>query len=169
MIKKINKKAYIFILIAICLGCFTSCDISDLSGDGIDAAEDSGFDLQILNFSSKEYNNCIFYMGYKDKNEKFVVTSTLEYNDIVVYKKGDGDDYDKENGFSATHPFRYSKNGLNKYNYWEPERSVIKDFSIDGKVYFKVNLEGKIEISSPTRVFNGTIFLHILENGDLSW
>lgn len=108
-------------------------------------------------------------MGYKNMNKEFVATDSLVYKNITIFKKGDGDNYDPENGYSLTFPFHYSKDGLSKYGYRIPNREAINTLSVDKKLYFKANLEGKISISSPTTFFNGEQTLQVLENGELVW
>ena len=53
MINKIQKKVYVFILSALFLGCFTSCNLNSI---GIDTEEDSGYQLYILNYSDSIVN-----------------------------------------------------------------------------------------------------------------
>lgn len=157
------QKSYYLLLISLIL--LISCDIKELSSFG---SEDSGFSFGIRNYSIKEYNNCILYMGYLDSNYNFEAIDSLSYDSIVIYKKGDGD-YNETQGYSSTDPFRNNKNGLNKYGYWEPDQAIISRESVDGRVYFKINLEGKTSVSSARAAFNGHVLLKILENGDLSW
>lgn len=162
MIKNIFQYILLFSFSLILLNC-------TLAGDGVDGAEDSGFNLKIKNFSSIEYNNCIFYMGYKDSNDKFITSDSLIYNNIVIYKKGDGNNFNSEKGFSLTYLFNQNKQGLNKYGMWEPSRELETQYYKNSKIFFKVSLQGRNSISSPIKHLNGGVTLNILENGDLSW
>lgn len=155
----IQKSYFIFFI------SLMSCDLKESLTIG---SEDSGFSFGIRNYSAVEYNNCVLYMGYLNSTYNFEAIDSLSYNNIVIYKKGDGD-YIKDEGYSSTDPFRNNKNGLNKYGYWPPNEELISKKSVDGRVYFKINLEGKTSVSSARAAFNGHVILKILENGDLSW
>ncbi|TXD50761.1 MULTISPECIES: hypothetical protein [unclassified Polaribacter] len=166
MNKKIQKKYSVIIFSLLFFFIFSSCDIRELLAIG---SEDSGFHIGIRNYSIKEYNSCTFYMGYLNSTSNFIATDSLVYNNIVIHKKGDGNYYNAGEGYSSTDPFRNDKKGLNKYGYWEVDEVTILRESIDRRVYFKVNLEDKISVSSARAAFNGHVMLKILDNGDLSW
>ncbi len=161
--KKITSiiKSSVFSLIVLLV--ISACDIVT-----VDEAEDSGFEIRISNYSNTEYNNCTFYMGYKDKKDNFIKSDSLVFKDIIIYKKGDGN-HVSENGFSVTYPFSQSKKGLNKFGIWSMTPEVESAFYENGEIFFKVDLEGKISISSPKKHRNGGIVLQIFENGELIW
>ena len=99
VIKKITTILKFYSLSLVVILLISACNLVT-----VDEAEDSGFDFRINNYSDKEYNNCIIYMGYKDKDNNFVASDSLVYKDIVIYKKDQGENI-SENGFSITYLF----------------------------------------------------------------
>ena len=66
VIKKITTILKFYSLSLVVILLISACNLVT-----VDEAEDSGFDFRINNYSDKEYNNCIIYMGYKDKDNNF--------------------------------------------------------------------------------------------------
>lgn len=168
-IREARKKVYVFVLSFIYLGCFTSCNLSGLAGEGIDAAEDSGYQLYILNYSDKQYNACAFYLGYTNIHNNFVKTDSLVYSNIVIYKKGTGPNYNENSGYSITYPSSQNNKGLNKYGVWEPNEETKKLYFDNIGVSLKIELEGVNLISNSNHGLNGSLSFRILENSDISW
>ena len=162
VIKKVTTILNFYSLSLVVILLISACDLVT-----VDEAEDSGFDLSVKNFSDKEYNNLTLYMGYKDVNNNLIALDSLMLNDITIYKKGDGDNFNSEQGFSLTYPFHQNNSGLNKFNLWEPNDKLKQKFYEDEEFSLKANLEGKVSFSIPRIRLNGGFDLTILENGDL--
>ncbi|TXD50760.1 MULTISPECIES: hypothetical protein [unclassified Polaribacter] len=165
----IKKKPIFFLILKlfVFLGLI-NCDLNDnISLPG--GSEDSGFRLYIYNYSQIQYNESSFYLGFIDNNSNFVATDSLIYKNLVIYKKGDGPNYNAESGYSYTYPFNQNKNGLNKYEVWEPNEKTKSLYFNDMGLRTKIKFNEKTIISDFDYGLNGRIIFRILENGEISW
>lgn len=145
----------------------SSCDLfTSISESG----EDSGFEVYVINRSEIEYKGISFYMGTLDKNNKFVAIDSLHYPELVIHRKGEGNNVDEVTGYSKTYPFQFDNTGLDENDVWTPDIERIKEVSSNNKVNFKVKLDNRTSIStSSVSLFNGTAVLVIMENNSLVW
>ena len=93
----------------------------------------------------------------------------MVYNDIIIYKKGEGSNYNEENGYSISYPFSQNSKGLNKYGVWEPNEATKKLYFDNTGISAKIEFDGNNLISNSNHGLNGSLSFRILENGDLSW
>jgi len=135
----------------------------------IDVDIDSGFQLSINNFTDKEYIGCKFYMGAFDADNNFVAVDSLIYPDLVIFKKNEGNDINTERGFSTTYPFKKSQKGLNKYGFWAPKQTLIKEISGNTDIVLKFELEnGMFDFTQPLPFRNGSISPSIFDT-EIIW
>jgi len=106
-------KKNIVLLLAITL--FLSCE--SLIGN-IDEAEDSGFRIDILNYSDISYTGCTFYVGAINANDKFIALDSLVYPNLYIKNRNEDTKIDRFVGrkYGLTRPFQENSQNLTKFN-----------------------------------------------------
>lgn len=159
-----ETKKNILLLLAITL--FFSCQ--SLIGD-IDEAEESGYILNVRNFSETSYIGFTFYSGVIDANSNFIALDSIAYDDLRIPNKDEGDNI-REDGvkFSLVTPFDINNEKLTKFSTWAPPSfERINEISSGAKVSIKflIHENDKSVIKTPNGI--GNIFFDILEDGTL--
>lgn len=159
----VNKKYIVlFFIIFIIFSC------QSLIGD-IDEAEDSGFTLNVINFSEASYTGFTFYNGVIDANSNFIAIDSLVYNNLKIPNKDEGDNIRQDGKkYSIIRPFDLANPKLTKFNTWAPPSfESVNQISLGAKVSIKflIHENGKSVTKTPNGI--GNIFFDILEDGTL--
>lgn len=131
-------KKYILVLFVITL--FFSCQSLI---DFPDEAEDSGFRIDILNYSDISYTGCTFYVGAINENDKFIALDSLVYPNLYIKNRNEDTKIDGFDGrkYGLTQPFLENSQNLTKFNTWvSPTRDKIESISPKGEISFKLSL-----------------------------
>lgn len=152
-IKKIIFTGLIVLLISSCTG--------------VDSGEENehGFEFTILNYSEKEYDGFVLYLG-NIQNGIFVEKDSLVGENVKIFKKDEGPNTSnlggQHSGVSNYKDFKDLK-GLNEYGKWDANFNGLDE------LYFKVKLsDGTIAVTDkPVVTINraSVIILYIREAG----
>lgn len=160
----IKKIKYFIYLVILCVNYSCIPPIGN-----IDEAEESGYVLNVSNYSDIAYTGFTFYNGIIDSRGNFVKIDSLVYNSIKILKAADGDNI-RQDGvrFSLVKPFDIDNTKLTKYNTWAPPNfQKINEIKEGGRVSLKFYLHEtkKSVIKTPNGI--GYSSFSILEDGTL--
>ena len=138
-LEKFKRNSFLLVLLFIST-LFYSC--IPYPGN-IDEAEDSGFGIDILNYSDRSYTGCILYVGAINENDKFIALDSLVYPNLYIKNRNEDTKIDGFDGikYGLTQPFQENSQNLTKFNTWaSPTRAKIESISPKGEISFKLSL-----------------------------
>jgi len=155
------------ILVLLVITLFFSCQ--SLIGD-IDEAEESGFDIQIRNYSDISYIGATIYIGAINEKNNYVALDSLVYKDLYITNRNENGEIDSSNRmFSTTIPFKGKKQQLTKFSTWAPpSKNKINKINAENIISLKLKLHNKQH-----GIFYSDIYRHgfinavILEDGSI--